>query len=116
MAPFLENPIKGAEEILTVARKRPNEAARFRKTLQQYPDLIQGSMYPETDEDIVAAVIMRFVHDKIFQKILYGSVQDYTRCISVIEHQMQINVEPKRGPTHRQPSPIKRNSAKLTST
>ncbi|KEY64489.1 hypothetical protein S7711_07237 [Stachybotrys chartarum IBT 7711] len=96
MEPFLENPIKSAAEILTVARKRPNEAARFRKTLQQYPDLIQGSMYPETDEDIVAAVILRFVHDNIFQKILYGSVQDYTRCISDIEHQMQINVEPKR--------------------
>lgn len=100
MEPFVDDYEVGVTEIMTMARKRPIEAARFKKTLKQYPDLVNGSGYPETDEDIVVAVIMRYLHDHIFQKILYGEVQNYTQMISFLENNMQSVVEPKRGKFH----------------
>ena len=95
--PLLEEHEAGVESIMSAARKRPVDGARFRKTLQSQPDLVNACTYPEVDEDILAAVILRFVHDRIFQKILYGSIHSYVEMISFVESMMQTEVEPKRG-------------------
>jgi hypothetical protein len=97
MDPWLEDYKDGVEALMNNAKKRAVDANRFRKVLYQYPDLTNGSMFPETDEDIIASVIMRFLHDKIFQSVLYGSIPRYVELISFIENQMQASVEPKRG-------------------
>lgn len=97
MAPFLNDHEEGVDDMLTSARKRPTEATKFKKAMSQCPDLVHGSMFPETDEDIIAAIIMRFLHDNIFQAILYGSIHNYVEVISFVENSLQMSVEPKRG-------------------
>lgn len=96
MDPWLDDYEAGVEALVTGARKQSGEAAKFRRTLQKYPDLVHGCMFPETDEDIIVAIIMRYLNDHIFQKVLYGSGQQYTEMVSFIETQMQTAVEPKR--------------------
>lgn len=97
MDPVLDDVAIGTEEVLSHARHRPSDAMRFKKTLRQYPDLVHASMLPETDEDILVGVILRYLHDNIFQRILYGSIQHYTEIISFVENLLQTTVEPKRG-------------------
>lgn len=100
MEPFLENPESGVDEIISAARKRQMDAMLFKKTIRKYPDLINATTVPETDEDVIVGIIMRFLHDNIFQKIMYGSIHNYTEIISNIENFMQTAVEPKRGTLH----------------
>ncbi|KAK5997204.1 hypothetical protein PT974_02557 [Cladobotryum mycophilum] len=96
MNPWLDDYEAGIEALVAKASKQSNEVSRFRRTMQKYPDLIHGSMFSETDEDIIVAIIMRFLNDNIFQKVLYGSIQHYTEMISFIENMMQASVEPRR--------------------
>ncbi|KAL7911168.1 hypothetical protein GGI35DRAFT_446700 [Trichoderma velutinum] len=96
MEPWLDDYEAGIEALATSVRKQSGEAAKFKKTLHKHPDLVHACLFPETDEDIIAAIIMRFLNDHIFQKVLYGSAQNYTEMVSFIETQMQTSVEPKR--------------------
>ncbi|KAF4461316.1 hypothetical protein FALBO_11891 [Fusarium albosuccineum] len=96
MDPWLEDHDEGVEAMLAAARKRVTEANKFKRVLHQYPDLVHGSGFPETDEDIVTSIIMRFLHDNIFQTVLYGAIHNYVEVVSFIENNMQASVEPKR--------------------
>ncbi|GFP52623.1 hypothetical protein TASIC1_0001077500 [Trichoderma asperellum] len=93
---WLDDYEAGVEALATHARKNSGEVTKFKKVVHKYPDLIHGCMFPETDEDIIVAIIMRFLNDHIFQKVLYGSAATYTEMVSFIETQMQTAVEPKR--------------------
>ncbi|UKZ51428.1 hypothetical protein TrVGV298_005188 [Trichoderma virens] len=96
MEPWLDDYEAGIEALSTSARKQSGEVVKFKKALHKHPDLVHACFFPETDEDIIAAIIMRFLNDHIFQKVLYGSAQNYTEMVSFIETQMQTSVEPKR--------------------
>ncbi|KAH7156956.1 hypothetical protein EDB81DRAFT_788456 [Dactylonectria macrodidyma] len=96
MDPWLEDHAEGVEGIMTIARKRTQDANKFKRALHQYPDLVHASSYPETDEDIIASIILRYLHDNIFQAILYSDIPKYTEVVSFIENSMQMSVEPKR--------------------
>jgi hypothetical protein len=97
MSHLLEDPVQGAEEVAGIARRRPTDALKLKRLLQANPDLVHGSMFPETDEDIIISIIMRFINENIFQKILYGSISTYVEVLSFVETAMQNSVEPKRG-------------------
>lgn len=97
MEPWLDDYEAGIEALATSVRKQSGEASKFKKALHKHPDLVHACLFPETDEDIIAGIIMRFLNDHIFQKVLYGSAQNYTEMVSFIETQMQTSVEPKRG-------------------
>ncbi|KAF5021425.1 hypothetical protein F66182_6519 [Fusarium sp. NRRL 66182] len=96
MDPWLENHDEGVEAMRTSAKKRLVDANRFKRVLHQYPDLVHGCSFPETDEDVITSVIVRFLHDNIFQSVLYGAIHHHAEVISFIENQMQASVEPKR--------------------
>ncbi|KAL6787810.1 hypothetical protein J3E68DRAFT_417200 [Trichoderma sp. SZMC 28012] len=96
MEPWLDDYEAGIEALATSVRKQSGEASKFKKALHKHPDLVHACLFPETDEDIIAGIIMRFLNDHIFQKVLYGSAQNYTEMVSFIETQMQTSVEPKR--------------------
>lgn len=96
MDPWLEDHAEGVDSVLTIARKRTADANKFKRTLHQYPDLVHASSFPETDEDIIASIILRYLHDNIFQAILYSDIPKYTEVVSFIENSMQMSVEPKR--------------------
>ncbi|KAM0426956.1 hypothetical protein ACHAPT_007854 [Fusarium lateritium] len=96
MDPWLEDHKEGADALLSVSRKRAPEANKFKRVLHQYPDLVHGSCFPETDEDIIASMILRYLHDNIFQTVLYGAIHNYVEVVSFIENNMQMSVEPKR--------------------
>lgn len=100
MDPWLEDHTEGVEALLSAARKRTVEANNFRRAIHQHPDLVHGSSFPETDEDIIASIILRFLHDHIFQAVLYGTLGHYIDNISFIENHMQMSVQPKRGTSH----------------
>lgn len=97
MAPLLDNHAKGVDELLTNSRKRPTEAHKLKHAIQTHADLVHGTMFPETDEDVIISIIMRFLNDSIFQKILYGSCASFVESLSFIEMALQNTVEPKRG-------------------
>ncbi|PNP54209.1 hypothetical protein THARTR1_05416 [Trichoderma harzianum] len=96
MEPWLDDYEAGIEALAASVRKQSGEASKFKKALHKHPDLVHACLFPETDEDIIAALIMRFLNDHIFQKVLYSSAQNYTEMVSFIETQMQTSVEPKR--------------------
>lgn len=97
MDPWLDDHQEGVDSLLSNAKKRAVDATRFKHILYQYPDLLHGASFPETDEDIITSVIMRYLHDHIFQTVLYGMISRYVEVISFIEKEMQMSVEPKRG-------------------
>ncbi|KAG8669584.1 hypothetical protein FPOAC2_08918 [Fusarium poae] len=96
MATWLDDHQEGADALLSNVKRRAVDATRFKHLLYQYPDLIHGASFPETDEDIITSVIMRYLHDHIFQTVLYGTIARYVEVISFIEKEMQMSVEPKR--------------------
>ncbi|KAK3315465.1 hypothetical protein B0H66DRAFT_583954 [Apodospora peruviana] len=93
--PILDDPSK-LEEVLVMMKKKPADVQKLKKHLKSHPDIINGSLFPETDIDILIAIAMRFLHDNIFQKILYGAVPSPVEAVNFLEASMQTNVEPKR--------------------
>ncbi|RSM07592.1 hypothetical protein CEP52_005158 [Fusarium oligoseptatum] len=96
MDPWLEDHKEGVDTLMSQSRKRAPEANKFKRVLHQYPDLVHASLFPETDEDILASMILRYLHDNIFQAVLYGAIHNYVEVVSFIENVMQMSVEPKR--------------------
>ncbi|EAQ84165.1 hypothetical protein CHGG_10569 [Chaetomium globosum CBS 148.51] len=93
--PILDDDNK-MDDVLAAAKQRPADVQKLKRYLHSQGDLVYGCMFPETDIDILIAVVMRFLQDHIFQKILYGAVPKTVEVISFLEGQMQTNVEPKR--------------------
>ncbi|KAJ0148140.1 hypothetical protein CTA2_723 [Colletotrichum tanaceti] len=96
MDPLLDDHDRGIEDVLTQARRKPSDALKLKRTVNIYPDLLTASTFPETDEDIVVAIIMRFLNENIFQTVLYGSLANCVEVISSVETLLQNHVEPKR--------------------
>lgn len=96
MDPILDDNDK-MDEIVSAAKKRPLETQKLKKYMHSYGDLVHGSMFPETDTDILLAIIMRFLQEHIFQKVLFGTVPSVVEVLALVESSMQTNVEPKRG-------------------
>ncbi|KZL78432.1 hypothetical protein CT0861_04026 [Colletotrichum tofieldiae] len=96
MDPILDDYDQGVEDVLMNARRKPTEALRLKRMIHMHPDLVKGSTFPETDEDVIVAIIMRFLNDSIFQKVLYGSIANYVEVLSFVETALQNHVEPKR--------------------
>jgi len=84
------------DDVVAAAKKRPGDLQKLRRYLNSQADLVYGCMFPETDIDILIAVIMRWLQDNIFQKILFGAAPDAVEAITFVEGSMQTNVEPKR--------------------
>ncbi|KAF4339986.1 hypothetical protein FBEOM_6070 [Fusarium beomiforme] len=84
------------DAFLNHAKKCKADVSSFKSVLDQYPDLIHGFNFPETDEDIITSVIMRYLHDKIFQSVLYGFAPRSVQTITSIENLMHVSVKPKR--------------------
>ncbi|KAI7766165.1 hypothetical protein LZL87_001278 [Fusarium oxysporum] len=97
MNPWLEDCDDDTHAFLTHAKRRIADANRFKSVLEKYPDLMNGLNFPETDEDIVTSVIMRYLHARIFQPVLYDVIPRSVQTISFIENHMRASVEPKRG-------------------
>lgn len=97
MDSYLDDHEKGVEDLMTAARRRPSDALKLKQAIHQYPDLVHGAVFPETDEDIIIATIMRFINENIFQNIMYGSIANYVEVLSFVETALQNHVDPKRG-------------------
>lgn len=95
MSPALDDEDAPAE-LTRIARKSPGEISWLKRNMQKHGDLVQGSMFAETDIDIGIAIIMRYLYDNIFQKILYDTVSSQVNVLTFVEGSMQTNVEPKR--------------------
>ncbi|KAF5714204.1 hypothetical protein FMUND_7534 [Fusarium mundagurra] len=96
MNPWLEDCGDDAHTFLTHTRRRIVDADRFKRILREYPDLMNGLNFPETDEDIVTSVILRYLHVRVFQSVLYDAIPRSAQTISFIENHMRASVEPKR--------------------
>ncbi len=96
MEPIVDDPEK-MDSLLLNLKKRPGDFGKLRKLMLKYGDLVNGCHYPETDVDVAIAAVLRWLHDEIFQTILYGVAPQVVELISFIESAMQTSVEPKRG-------------------
>lgn len=85
------------ERVLNRARKNTDDVLALRGFMQTHPDLVFGCRYPDTDADILMALVLRFLMTSIFNKVLYGAVPELVGAISFLEATMQNNVRPKRG-------------------
>jgi chromosome segregation ATPase len=94
--PILDDDDK-IDEALAVAKKKPHEAMSLKHKLHSDADLAFGCMFPDTDIDILITIVMRFLQDRIFQKVLFETIPHAVEVLSYIESSMQTNVEPKRG-------------------
>lgn len=83
--------------VLTHTKKYPGDARDLKKFIHHYPDIEHGIGFPDTDIDVMIAVVMRFLHDNVFQKMLIGCVSEAISYLSFIESSMQNNVDPERG-------------------
>lgn len=96
--PVVDNPNR-RESFISAAKKQPNDIAKLKKFMMNHGELVHGSLFPDTDIDVLTAIVLRFVHDNIFQKVLFGDLRNPGEVITSIEASMQTNVEPKRGKT-----------------
>ncbi|KAF4424472.1 hypothetical protein FACUT_10326 [Fusarium acutatum] len=96
MNPWLEDCDDDARAFLTHAKRRIVDADRFKRILRKYPDLMNGLDFPEADEDIIISVILRYLHVRAFQSLLYDAIPRSVQTISFIENHMRASVEPKR--------------------
>ncbi|KAK1772787.1 hypothetical protein QBC33DRAFT_608211 [Phialemonium atrogriseum] len=77
-----------------IARRKPSDISLLRGYLLRHGDLVHGIMFPDTDVDVVIAIVMRFLQDNIFER---GCINEPAgQVISAIEVAMQNCVEPKR--------------------
>ena len=86
-------------ELVASSRKKTSELSTIKKYLSRHPDLLRGIHFPETDVDVAIGIIMRFLHDTIFQRVLYGTVTELVGPVNFIEGSMRANVQPERGKT-----------------
>lgn len=94
--PIIDNPAM-CEKFVSAAKKHPNDISKLRKFILSHGDLVHGCFFPDTDIDILTAIVLRFVYDNIFQKVLFGELRNSGEVVTSIEAAMQTSVEPKRG-------------------
>ncbi|WKT40659.1 hypothetical protein QSH57_005465 [Fusarium oxysporum f. sp. vasinfectum] len=70
--PWLEDCDDDAHAFLTHAKRRKADANGFKKT----------------DEDIVTSVIIRYLHARVFQSVLYDAITRSVQTISFVENHM----------------------------
>ncbi|KAJ0151696.1 4-hydroxyphenylpyruvate dioxygenase [Fusarium oxysporum f. sp. albedinis] len=70
--PWLEDCDDDAHAFLTHAKRRKADANRFKST----------------DEDIVTSVIIRYLHARVFQSVLYDAITRSVQTISFVENHM----------------------------
>lgn len=60
-------------------------------------------MFPDTNQDVIVGVIMRFLYHEIFTKVLYDTFEDVVKVLQTLEESMGAHVQPQRGKfTHRE--------------
>jgi len=89
-----------AEDSPAAAKKRYYDGQKLRKLAEKHGDLFHASQFPETDVDIAIAMVMRFLHDNIFQTTLIGFSQTFERFLDAVDISMNEHAEPKRGICH----------------
>ncbi|KAL8377884.1 hypothetical protein RB595_008527 [Gaeumannomyces hyphopodioides] len=84
------------KEVLQRARKHPATWSSILKHMYQQPDLAQAAWYPDTDLDVLIAIVMRHLNEHVFQTTLYGARPAYVAAVAAIENSMAAHVEPRR--------------------
>lgn len=84
------------KEVLQRARKHPTTWAGILKHMYQQPDLAQAAEYPDTDLDVLTAIVMRHLNEHVFQTTLYGARPAHVAAVAAIENAMATHVEPRR--------------------
>ncbi|KAL1839321.1 hypothetical protein VTJ49DRAFT_1649 [Mycothermus thermophilus] len=95
MDPILDDEDR-IDDVLLRVRRGAQDVQRLRRYMHTHPDLVYGCTYPETDVDIMIALVLRYLQDHVFQQALYGAVPQLVQVISFLEASMQTNVQPKR--------------------
>ena len=100
MKPWLEDQDNGTKKPPKRFSQRPEVLKRFQAAFRHQLDLVNASYYPETDEDILSALILRYLWDNVIETNLYGCIPNYINHLEVIESSLMTTVEPKRGEYH----------------
>ncbi|KAH8900891.1 hypothetical protein GQ53DRAFT_132698 [Thozetella sp. PMI_491] len=95
MGPIAEDSAR-MDDIVAQAKKKSESSHMIRKMMHKHGDIANGTMFPDTDIDIVNAIVMRFVYEKIFEETLYGTQKDLVAVLTFIEGSMTTNVKPTR--------------------
>ena len=94
--PIIEDQAK-CEQLVAAAREHRDEFLLLEKYVASCPDLMRGSMYPDTDIDILTAVVMRYVYNNVFRHDVFGSSSELGKAVHFIATAMRDSAEPKRG-------------------
>lgn len=94
--PIVDNPTL-RDSFVAAAKEQHRDILKLRRFILDRGDFVNGLLYPDTDIDILIAIVLRYIHENIFQKVLLGGMRDAGEIVTAIEGSMQTNVEPKRG-------------------
>ncbi|KAI0125115.1 hypothetical protein BJ170DRAFT_488820 [Xylariales sp. AK1849] len=83
-------------EVLVNIHKNILRSAGIRSMMNSQPDLLRASHFPDTDQDVVVGMIMRFLHHEVFSKVLYDTCPNHIDILQQIEDSMRTNVQPRR--------------------
>lgn len=64
--------------------------------MKGHPDILRITEFPDTNQDAVTAIVMRFLHLEVFSKVLFDTVPNHVDILQQIEDSMRESVEPKR--------------------
>ncbi|KAK6210682.1 hypothetical protein LQW54_006031 [Pestalotiopsis sp. IQ-011] len=71
-------------------------AGRFLALLGRHEDLVAAAKYPDTSQDIIAALIWRFLYDEIFSQPFYHLGTDFIDMVEQLTSSMAEEVKLKR--------------------
>ncbi|TGJ83112.1 hypothetical protein E0Z10_g5647 [Xylaria hypoxylon] len=73
----------------------PEIATRFRQFIHSNQDLLSAVGYPDTDQDILSACIVRFVWQRVFGEVSCSISSGTAESLKKIEHTMSLCTAPK---------------------
>lgn len=96
MEPWTANPDIGTPLLLSSVEARASGAHQFAAAIRKCPDLIKASNYPDTEMDIVTALIWRALKTYLMDCLFLRHVSQASENIECIRRTLENYVEPKR--------------------
>lgn len=96
MQPILDNPEK-LYAVITATKKDWSALRDFRRSMHDQEDLIHACNLPDTDVDILVAIVVRYVHMFVLREPLLGEYKSELRLLDEVERAMNTDGPHKRG-------------------
>ncbi|KAH8677907.1 hypothetical protein BX600DRAFT_431217 [Xylariales sp. PMI_506] len=95
LTPVFDDAERSAEVIHRLERNILR-SSHIKKMMAQEPDLARCSVFPDTNQDVAVAMIMRFLYREVLSTVLCNTEPAVLDVLKKIEDAMRKNVQPQR--------------------